>query len=663
MPPGALQVIPDAAHEVTHYLFKHPQVDFIWVTGGPKIVALANAAGKPGLSVGPGNAPIYVHRSADLTGAVVDILISKTFDASVICPAEQTCIVDAEVYDEMVAEFERMGAHLLTAEQVDALAEFAFGCGDTVNMAALGQQAPELAARAGFTVPPETKILLAPLPSDLEELADHPLVQEKLMPVLGLVRADSVEHAIDAAVLVTEHGGLGHTSADLRPRPGGGRRLRPGGAHRTDPGQRAHCRRCARRHLQQPDADLLARLRHLGRLEHDRERQLPAAAQHQDRLASGAPRRSGSGSRPRSSSTPVRSTTCATSTATWWSSLPTRRASRVGSSTTCARKLRTRHVHVFGEVEPEPDEAVIRPRRCAARADPSRRRCRRRRRLGARRGQGHAAVLRAPGAEPRRSDSAVPRPAEAGGRLPAATRTRSGWSRSPPRRAPAPRCHRPRCVTVGDRKETLVDYSLVPDIAIVDPVLTLSMPPSVTVDSGIDALTHALEAVGVDLRLAVHRRVLRPGGAAHLRRAAEGVRRTRPISRPHRHGQRGDSGRDWRSQTRSSAPTMPSRTRPAHGSALPTAGPMVSSCRMCCATTQACRASSCRRRDTPPTSRRTSTHSSARCCSVATSRRGEPPSAVPGGRRSARSAGDAALVAELGVPEDEFLEPLAASWR
>ena len=168
MPPGALQVIPDSEHEVTHYLFKHPQVDFIWVTGGPKIVALANAAGKPGLCVGPGNAPIYVHRSADLAGAVVDILISKTFDASVICPAEQTCIVDSVVYDEMLAEFQRMGAHLLTTAQADALTEFAFGCGDKVNMAALGQQAPELAARAGFTVPPETKILLAPLPSDLD---------------------------------------------------------------------------------------------------------------------------------------------------------------------------------------------------------------------------------------------------------------------------------------------------------------------------------------------------------------------------------------------------------------------------------------------------------------------------------------------------------------
>ena len=151
MPPGALQVSPDAEHAITHYLFKHPAVDFIWVTGGPKIVALANSAGKPGLSVGPGNAPIYVHRTADLKGAVVDILISKTFDSSVICPAEQTCIVDEEVADAMVAEFERMGARLLTPEQVDLLVAFAFG-GDVTNMAALGQQAPELASRAGFAV-------------------------------------------------------------------------------------------------------------------------------------------------------------------------------------------------------------------------------------------------------------------------------------------------------------------------------------------------------------------------------------------------------------------------------------------------------------------------------------------------------------------------------
>ena len=109
---------------------------------------VANAAGKPALGVGPGNAPIYLHRTADVKGAVVDVLISKTFDASVICPAEQTCIIDEPIYDEVVAEFQRMGAHLLSDAEAEALAEFAFGCGDRVNLEALGQQAPELARRA-----------------------------------------------------------------------------------------------------------------------------------------------------------------------------------------------------------------------------------------------------------------------------------------------------------------------------------------------------------------------------------------------------------------------------------------------------------------------------------------------------------------------------------
>ncbi len=110
-----------------------------------------------------------------------------------ICPAEQTCIIDDAIYDEMIAEFERMGARLLTDEEAAKIAEFAFGCGrQEGHMDALGQPASELAARAGFTVSPTTKILLAPLPSDLDELAAHPLVQEKLMPVLGVVRARDV---------------------------------------------------------------------------------------------------------------------------------------------------------------------------------------------------------------------------------------------------------------------------------------------------------------------------------------------------------------------------------------------------------------------------------------------------------------------------------------
>src|SRR5512135_1270584 len=209
LPKGAVQVIPDAAREVTHYLFRHPGVNFIWTTGGPRIVELANSAGKPCVSVGPGNAPVYIHRTADIKGVVVDTLISKTFDASVICPAEQTCVI----HDDVVAEFQRMGARLLTEQEAEALAAFAFTADGTPNLAALGQKAPELARRAGFEVDPATKVLLAPLPSDLDELGAHPLVREKLMPVLGVVRAHDEQHAIDVAVLVTEHGGLGHTSA------------------------------------------------------------------------------------------------------------------------------------------------------------------------------------------------------------------------------------------------------------------------------------------------------------------------------------------------------------------------------------------------------------------------------------------------------------------
>ena len=114
MPPDALQVIPDAPREATHYLFEHPGIDLIWTTGGPRIVNLANKAGKPVISVGPGNAPVYLHRTADLRGAIVDILISKTFDASVICPAEQTCVIDDAVWEPALAEFQRMGARLLS---------------------------------------------------------------------------------------------------------------------------------------------------------------------------------------------------------------------------------------------------------------------------------------------------------------------------------------------------------------------------------------------------------------------------------------------------------------------------------------------------------------------------------------------------------------------
>ncbi|HEX3266095.1 MAG TPA: aldehyde dehydrogenase family protein, partial [Candidatus Limnocylindrales bacterium] len=213
LPPDALQVIPDPTLDVSQYLFQHPGVDFIWTTGGPRAVAAANRAGKPCLSVGAGNAPVYIHRSADVGMAVTDMLISKTFDSSLICPAEQTCIIDAAIWDSMIAELQRMGARLLSAEQVDALAAAAFDEHDNPRLESLGQTCANLGALAGFAAAPEDKVLLAPLPADLDELRSHPLVLEKLMPVLGLVRSPSLKHALAAAELVTEEGGLGHTAA------------------------------------------------------------------------------------------------------------------------------------------------------------------------------------------------------------------------------------------------------------------------------------------------------------------------------------------------------------------------------------------------------------------------------------------------------------------
>jgi acetaldehyde dehydrogenase / alcohol dehydrogenase len=181
LPPHALQVIPDPTLDVSQYLFHHPGIDFIWTTGGPK--------------------------------AVVNILISKTFDSSVICPAEQTCVIDDAIYESTIEEFQRMGARMLTDEQTAALAAKSFADDGRVEMQALGQSCINLGALAGFDAFETDKVLLAPLPSELDALAVHPFIAEKLMPVLGIVRSPSVEHAVRACELVTEHGGLGHTSA------------------------------------------------------------------------------------------------------------------------------------------------------------------------------------------------------------------------------------------------------------------------------------------------------------------------------------------------------------------------------------------------------------------------------------------------------------------
>jgi acetaldehyde dehydrogenase/alcohol dehydrogenase len=491
LPAGALQVIPDPSLDISQYLFHHPGVDFIWTTGGPKAVAAANAAGKPCLSVGAGNAPVYLHRSADVPMAAVDLLISKTFDASLICPAEQTCIVDEPVWDATLTELERLGARLLSDAEVASLSGVAFGADGSVEMQALGRSCAALGDLAGFTADPRDKILLAPLPSDLDELARHPLVQEKLMPVLGLVRSPSLEHAIRAAELVLEHGGMGHTSA----------------VYATD------------------DAVI------------DRF----AAVVRTGRILVNAPTAVGALGGVYNAMTPTFSLGCGT----WGGSVTTdninyrnllnvktvsRRQAppqwfRVPSDTYFnpgsldqLRQLRSTQallvtdadtaargvaddvrahlrggVRVFAEIEPEPTEAQVRsgveviekvrPDLIVAVGGGSVLDAAKAMRLFHESPQLTLAELTLPFLDARKRVARYPE-VDHTIRLAAVPTTAGTGSEVSPAAV----------LTADGRKRTLVDYSLVPDLAIVEPRLTLTMPPHMTADTGIDALTHALEA-------------------------------------------------------------------------------------------------------------------------------------------------------------------------
>ena len=137
---------------------------------------------------------------------VVDVLISKTFDACVICPAEQTAIIDDEIYDAVVAEFERMGAQVLAPGRGRPGRRVRVRwCDKVVNLRRSASRPPCWTARRARRTATHDKMLMAPLPSDLDELAAHPLVHEKLMPVLGLVKARERRATPSMpAVLVTE---------------------------------------------------------------------------------------------------------------------------------------------------------------------------------------------------------------------------------------------------------------------------------------------------------------------------------------------------------------------------------------------------------------------------------------------------------------------------
>lgn len=209
-PEDCIQWIEHPSIEATQTLMNHPGVATVLATGGAGMVKSAYSTGKPALGVGPGNVPSYIEKTAKIKRAVNDLILSKTFDNGMICASEQAVIVDKEVYDEVKAEFVAHNVYFVKPNEVAKLEAVVMNEAKTaVNPKVVGHHAREIAAWAGIEVPIETKMLIV----ELEGVGpDYPLSREKLSPVLAMVKANSTEHGFELCEAMLNLGGLGHTA-------------------------------------------------------------------------------------------------------------------------------------------------------------------------------------------------------------------------------------------------------------------------------------------------------------------------------------------------------------------------------------------------------------------------------------------------------------------
>ena len=206
-PEGIIAWIDVPSLELTNMAMK--EADIILATGGPGMVRAAYSSGKPALGVGAGNTPAIIDESADILLAVNSIIHSKTFDNGMICASEQSVIVLDPVYDAVKAEFSRRGCYFLSPEETDCVRRTIIING-SLNARIVGQSAERIAQLSGVSVPAGTKILIGEVESvELSEEFAH----EKLSPVLAMYRAADFEEALSKAERLVADGGYGHTSS------------------------------------------------------------------------------------------------------------------------------------------------------------------------------------------------------------------------------------------------------------------------------------------------------------------------------------------------------------------------------------------------------------------------------------------------------------------
>lgn len=217
-PKNCIQWIDAPSMEATSALMNHPDVATILATGGNAMVKAAYSCGKPALGVGAGNVPAYIETTANLKQAVNDICLSKAFDNGMICASEQAVIIDNNIYNDAKEEFKNYNVHFCNKKEKALLETYMFGVNSytsevnnaRLNPVVVGRSASWIAQQAGFEVPQKTSILIC----ECKEVGpNEPLTREKLSPVLAMLESESVEDGLNKAEAMVMFNGVGHSAA------------------------------------------------------------------------------------------------------------------------------------------------------------------------------------------------------------------------------------------------------------------------------------------------------------------------------------------------------------------------------------------------------------------------------------------------------------------
>lgn len=208
-PKDFLLWIEEPSIDATKYLMNHPDVSLILATGGRNMVKSAYSCGKPALGVGPGNTPCYFEKNCNLRRSVTDLILSKSFDNGMICASEQSVIVDTEIKNEFEQIMKDYGCYFLNDEEKKLLENYMFDGVHNLNNEVVGQSPFIIAKNSGFDIPVNTKVIIV---KENGVGDDFPFSQEKLSPILTLYVSNNTEEAFNLADKLIKYGGLGHTA-------------------------------------------------------------------------------------------------------------------------------------------------------------------------------------------------------------------------------------------------------------------------------------------------------------------------------------------------------------------------------------------------------------------------------------------------------------------